>query len=994
MKFWQLICLLLLVTGTAYAQLEDNENPPTIPNGLVDSSKTEQGINSTNFATIKQDISTWTEISEQQTPVFNSPFPFTTDSFENDLKAIGSRTVNDKEIVDIELDIKKISLYIDENRKFINILKLDKSSVILAQKQIEATLIILKNPHNQLNLSEDELTQLLELSEQLIKLNSNIDNHIGVVEKNIEEASAILKLAKQYLAELKNQSQKQLTQANIDSIQDEKKRFQDQQMDYESKINEIKIRLTTTGQSIDLTERRLLNNELFYLQELSWLLRVDEKLVENYNKLGLMLGDQESLSNESFKNLSNGYQSIQDALSILSQQKETLQRRQTNYDNRVDKALIEYDLSAAFTERTKNLDAQIIELQTALPELSKLLVERRRASLYKINPLYQIGNFKTGLSEISKSPQFFFYQLKISLSALGQKFIEKIPVYIVLAIFTFAVFFFLNKWLKSSLLKQSESSNNKFFFQNAQKLVQYIQMGCFKYGTLVFFALLIYSTGLLSPSQEILYLFLATLAALIYWYDVINISFENKIIQRAFYLRLKVLGTLFILSVLLFLMARFSQANEFVISIYEKIVFIAAILFYLNYNKFLDFYFDKKKVDETFFQRSFRIYVCIIPWILLFCAGLGLLGFDTLAWLIAFRMAIFLTFILILFIGYGLLNDFRKILKLKAFKKFELGAFIAQDIVSPGIAIAKIIWTILTIVIFARVTSWDSSHYYLTLFKDAINHPIFEFMGIKVSVTSVVLTIVSIYLILKISRWFRSVSYRWLYSRIDDLGVRNSLSVFTQYFIVAVGFLVTLNIIGIDLTTLTVFAGALGVGIGLGLQDIAKNFISGILLLIERPLQTGDTVTINTTEGTVKRIGMRSLTLETFDSEEVIIPNASVISDAFTNWTYSNSVLRTVLYIGASYDTPPEKVMGILEKILSENSDVLDNPRSKAIVWEYADSSINYRIQFHIDMDKSDLHGTRTTLLSKVWHEFKESGIEIPYPQRDIHIKTPGNILS
>lgn len=989
--------VVLFFLFSAQAQLtDDQEGIGSLPGVGTSTTNTAQGINSDNFAAIEQDISDWTALSSQSIPTFTSAFSFTNDNFADELKKIASRTVNDKEIVDTELSIRKTTLYIEENNRFINILKADKSKANTAQKQIASTLVIVANPHNQLNLTKDEISQLPQLSEQLLTLQQNIDSHIITVQKNNELANADLKLAKDYLTELKNQSQKQLTQASLDNIQDEKKRFQDQQLDYESKINEIRIKLGPTGQAIDLTQRRLLNDELLYLQELAWLLRIDENLTENYNKLGLMLGHQENLTNDTIKNLSNGYQAIQEALDGLNQQKTLLEGRQNSYASRVDADLPKYDLTEAFTERAKNIDAQISELQNALPELSKLLADKRKASLYRTDPLFKLANLKTGFNEITKSPAFFYYQIKISLVSLWQGFLQKVPLYLFLAVVLFAIFFVLNKWLKTYLLKHNEDNSDAvFFYQNAQKLVEFIQLGFFKYGILLFFALLIFLTNIATPSKEILYSWVALLAALIYWFDIINISLEKHSISKEFYLRLKILGALINVSILLFLMAKFSLANEYVTAIYEKIVFLLVIVFYLNYNKFLILYFKKRQTtEEAFFQKSFRVYVRIIPWVFILCAFFGLIGYSKLAWLVAFRLAVFFTFVLILFIGYGLLNDFRKILKIKAFKKYKLGAFIAQDIVSPVISIAKILWTLITIGVFLRITIWDGGEYYLGVLKDIVNYPLLELMGIKVTIASLVLTVVSIYLIMKVSRWFRSVSYRWLYARISDLGVRNSVSVFTQYFIVAIGFLVTLNIIGIDLTTLTVFAGALGVGIGLGLQDVAKNFISGILLLIERPLQTGDTVTINNIEGTVNRIGMRSLTLETFNSEEVIIPNAAVISDAFTNWTYSNSTLRTVLYIGASYDAPPEKVISVLEKIIADNTDVLSTPNPKVVLWEYADSSINYRFQFYIDMDKSSLLDVRTALLTEIWHRFKDNDIEIPFPQRDLHIKTPGKLLS
>lgn len=186
---------------------------------------------------------------------------------------------------------------------------------------------------------------------------------------------------------------------------------------------------------------------------------------------------------------------------------------------------------------------------------------------------------------------------------------------------------------------------------------------------------------------------------------------------------------------------------------------------------------------------------------------------------------------------------------------------------------------------------------------------------------------------------------------------------------------------------MAVFAGALGVGVGLGLQDIAKNFISGILLLIERPLRSGDWVAIDGSEGTVKSIGMRAITIETFDNQEVIIPNGNAISNSFTNYTHSNSLIRTVLYVGAGYTCDPEKVIQILNQILSHTDAILTEPRHQVVMWEYADSSINYRIQYYIDLNNTGLWETKTAVLKAIWYAFKANDIEIPFPQRDINFR-------
>ena len=159
-----------------------------------------------------------------------------------------------------------------------------------------------------------------------------------------------------------------------------------------------------------------------------------------------------------------------------------------------------------------------------------------------------------------------------------------------------------------------------------------------------------------------------------------------------------------------------------------------------------------------------------------------------------------------------------------------------------------------------------------------------------------------------IGGWSQQVSYNLALTRVRDLGIRQSLSTFVQYIVIVLGLLLTLKVIGLDLTALTVFAASIGVGIGFGLQNVVNNFISGILLLAERPLRVTDIVTIGGETGEVTRIGIRSLIVRTFDRKDLIIPNSAVIGNTFTNWTRNDETLREVLLFRISYRDDPGRL--------------------------------------------------------------------------------------
>lgn len=242
-------------------------------------------------------------------------------------------------------------------------------------------------------------------------------------------------------------------------------------------------------------------------------------------------------------------------------------------------------------------------------------------------------------------------------------------------------------------------------------------------------------------------------------------------------------------------------------------------------------------------------------------------------------------------------------------------------------------------------------------------------------------------IVIGFGRWVRGITFRWIFLRIHDLGVRHSLSVFLQYAIVLIGLLIVLRLIGLDLTTFAVFAGAVGVGIGFGLKEIANNLVSGLLLLLERPLRSGDIVKIGDNEGTVSEIGVRAVTMKTFDNMEVIIPNSAVVSNSFTNWTHSDTIVRTVLMVGVSYDAEPERAKDILEGVVANHPAIVGEPPPWVLLWEFADSAIEFRVQYYVDVNRHSLLITRSEVNFAIWQALKKAGTRIPYPQHDLYVK-------
>ncbi|NPA37259.1 MAG: mechanosensitive ion channel [Chlorobi bacterium] len=217
-------------------------------------------------------------------------------------------------------------------------------------------------------------------------------------------------------------------------------------------------------------------------------------------------------------------------------------------------------------------------------------------------------------------------------------------------------------------------------------------------------------------------------------------------------------------------------------------------------------------------------------------------------------------------------------------------------------------------------------------------------------------------------------------------GVPRTISILAKYTILTVGFLIAIAAAGMELSNFTIIMGALGVGIGFGLQDIINNFISGLILLFERPIQVGDKVQIDDLWGTVINIGIRSSIIRTFDGSEVIVPNGMLISREVTNWTLSDQKRRLEIEVGVEYGADLKKVLEILINSAQSHPDVMKNPPPAAWFIGFGSSSVDFKLVFwHPSFDGS--FDVKSQVAITVFDELEKAGITIPFPQQDLYIK-------
>jgi len=216
-------------------------------------------------------------------------------------------------------------------------------------------------------------------------------------------------------------------------------------------------------------------------------------------------------------------------------------------------------------------------------------------------------------------------------------------------------------------------------------------------------------------------------------------------------------------------------------------------------------------------------------------------------------------------------------------------------------------------------------------------------------------------------------------------GIPAAISLVLRYFIIAFGFVLAISGLGIDLKSFNLMAGALGLGIGFGLQTIISNFVSGIILVFERPILQGDIVEVQKLKGKVTNIGVRSSRVRTFDGAEVVVPNNNLISNDLINWTLSDSVKRIEIVIGAAYGSDPNLILKILLEEALKNEFTITDPEPIAFFNEFGDSSLNFRLLVWAPFDKGLI--SKSNISVGIYNSFKKHGIEIPFPQRDVHVK-------
>lgn len=277
---------------------------------------------------------------------------------------------------------------------------------------------------------------------------------------------------------------------------------------------------------------------------------------------------------------------------------------------------------------------------------------------------------------------------------------------------------------------------------------------------------------------------------------------------------------------------------------------------------------------------------------------------------------------------------------------------------------------------------------FLTMLQDFLSLELFQLQNTPVTIMAMVVFLLFISFFLFLGAFVRRILHGKVLDRFAiDPGLQYTLARVSQYIIVTIGVLVSFQFVGIDLTGLAVVFGLLSVGIGFGLQNVTANFISGLIVMFERPISVGDRVEVAGIEGDVIEINIRSTKIRTLNNISIIVPNTEFVSNNVVNYSHGDPTFRLDVNVGVSYSSDLDKVLKALNEVAEAHPGVMRTPPHQVHLTEFGDSSWDMQLRVWIHNVK-ERYIMRNELHQAIVRKFDEAGVEIPFPQRDLHLRS------
>jgi small-conductance mechanosensitive channel len=334
---------------------------------------------------------------------------------------------------------------------------------------------------------------------------------------------------------------------------------------------------------------------------------------------------------------------------------------------------------------------------------------------------------------------------------------------------------------------------------------------------------------------------------------------------------------------------------------------------------------------------------------------------------------------------------------LQVFRHFGLTSFILELVLN--LSVAWIVIQLATSVIldpywsrFAAIIIWFlTALNIIGVFESIVTllgNTGFSIGQTRLTLLSLLQATIILTILLRIINWLNSQFERRL-NVIPGLNpsTRLMMGKVTHITMLVLVTLIVLNTIGIDFSSLALFSGAIGVGVGFGLQKVVANYVSGLILLSDKSIKPGDVIQLADAFGWVRQMGGRYISVVTRDEKEYLVPNEDFITNQVINWSYSNDIIRLKVGFGVSYKSDPHQVINLVNVAIENIDRILRDPSPTCLLKKFGDSSIDFELRFWIKDPQNGISNISSKVLLKIWDTFKSNQIEIPYPQRDVYLK-------
>lgn len=391
---------------------------------------------------------------------------------------------------------------------------------------------------------------------------------------------------------------------------------------------------------------------------------------------------------------------------------------------------------------------------------------------------------------------------------------------------------------------------------------------------------------------------------------------------------------------------------------------------------------------HPYFEKTIRVLGVLIPLLLFTNSAIGLLGYLNLVMTVSWYEGVLVVVLVAYLLLRGLLTDGVEQLSRIAIMHSSNGWLLTEAFLKPLDRILRLSLLIAACALLFAFYGWDQQSPIVERLNMVLHHQLFTILNTGITPFRIICLFAVISVFYWTAKWAREFVFRLLANRTEDMGIRNSVAILSQYMVIMIGVILCLQVLGINSSALAAVTAALAFGVGLGLRDLANNFFCGFLILLERPLRVGDIIAVNGIEGEVINIGSRAVTVMTWDHTALVVPNTEIFNKTFTNLTARDNVLRCVVPIKISRHDNPHLIQKMIERVIHENRYILEDPVPEVFLKEMNDILLSFELRFYVNIRQIK---SRTMVVSEllmaIWDAFERHGIRPPYPQQEIFIR-------